>query len=582
MKLDDLHKEALERFKIAEEGWHDIYEEALDDLRFVYDVDGGQWPDEIRKDRKGRPMITVNKLIKFVRQLRNELRINKPHIKVVPVDNVADPKTARLYEALIRQIEYLSSAEIAYDTAYMNAVAASIGFFRITTRYSSPYSFEQDIYINRIMNPFSVHYDPTATDFNFTDAKYCFVDEWIGKKEFKSRYKGADVSSIEGSMTGQVRSLWFKEDKVRVSEYFYKDTKKQKIVLAEKKNPDTGVPMRFTAILDDRIKQEAADGEITVLKERDSEFEVVKWAKISGTEILEDPKDWPGKYIPVIPVIGDEIVVNGKRYLLSLARGAKGPQRMYNYWASAATETVALAPKMPYVVEHRQIHGFEREWEEANIKNRMYIRYKHVPGLDRPRREPQAQVPTAMITMMQTTHFDLEDQLGRYEAAKGAQSNERSGKAILARVAQSDKSTFNFVDNLSRAIVYAGKQLIDLIPKIYDTHRAVRILGEDGSEEVVEVNAPTGKIDPITNKPIIANDLTVGQYDVIATVGPSYTSRRQEAVQMMVQAMQYAPMAAPVLAPLIFKYSDWPGSEEIANELKQYLTAMAQKGGEKK
>ena len=310
----------------------------------------------------------------------------------------------------------------------------------------------------------------------------------------------------------------------------------------------------------------------TITKEREMDVEVVKWCKLNGAEILEE-SEWPTNDIPIIPMFGDEVVCDGKRYYISLARGAKGPQQMYNYWATAATETVALAPKMPFIVDHRQIKGFENEWEEANIKNRMYIRYNAVAGLNKPAREPQAQVPAAIMNMMQATAYDVEDHLGQYESSKGETSNERSGKAIMARVRQTDKGTYLFVDNSTRAKVAAGRQIIKLIPKIYDTQRAMRIRGEDGSEQLVQVNKPALMPNGQVGK---ENDLTVGQYDLIATVGASFSSKRMEMVEMMMQAMQYAPNLAMVIAPLMFKFSDMPGAQEIYAEVKKQADMMQQ------
>ncbi|MDO9527919.1 MAG: portal protein, partial [Syntrophales bacterium] len=318
----------------------------------------------------------------------------------------------------------------------------------------------------------------------------------------------------------------------------------------------------------------------TIAQERTEQAHQVKWCKMNGAEVLEKA-DWAGKYIPIIPVLGDEIVVEGKKYYLSLARGAKGPQEMYNYHSTAATETIALAPKSPFMVDHRQIKGFENEWEEANTTNRMYIRYNAIAGLEKPQRERQTEVPSAIMAMMQQAAFDIEDHLGRYEATKGQKSNERSGKAILARIAQADKGTYTFVDNLTRAIVYAGRQIIDLIPKIYDTQRALTIMGEDGEQSIVQVNVP--ELDGMGNAGL-ANDLSVGKYDLIASVGASFGSKRQETVAMMLESMQYAPAIAHIISPLIFKYADFPGAQEIYAEIKTQVEKMqeGEQGGNKK
>lgn len=559
MKIEDFLKDAKDRYKESVAGWDHIYREASSDIKFVYDVDEGQWPYNIRQQREkdGRPVLTVNKLQKYVRQNRGSQMMNRPRMKVIPVDSNSDPQMAELYNGLIRQIEYLSRAEIAYDTAYNHSISGSIGFFRINTQYEDFDSFNQEITIKRVLNPLSIHFDPYAQEFCLEDAQYCFVEDLISKEQFKKLYPKAEIQDFDSSSTAQLFGDWLKSDKVRVAEYYYKDTKTRKLVQLE---GGQVIPIDKKLTMD-AIK--AAGGKI--VRERTVEIPVVKWAKINGVEKLEET-EWAGSGIPIIPVFGDEVVSEGKRYYLSLARGAKGPQQMYNYWCTAATETVALAPKMPFIVDHRQIKGFENEWEDANTQNRMYIRYNAIAGLQKPSREPQAQMPAAIINMMQNTAFDIEDHLGMYEASMGKESNERSGKAITARVAQADKGTYTYAQNLTWAIIAAGRQIIELIPKIYDTERALRIMGEDGTHGVVEVNKPVLMADGSTGK---ANDLSVGKYDLIATIGASYSSKRQEMVQAMIESMQYAPTLAPYIAPLIFKYSDWPGAEEVASAIQQ-------------
>jgi len=567
MKEADFIKDVKENYKEAVAGWDEIYKNASDDIKFVYDVDEGQWPETVRKDRETdkRPIITSNKLQKILRRIRGDGMMNRPSLKVIPADSAADPEMAQLYSGILREIEYLSSADIVYDTAYNHSISSSVGFWRIITQYTDENSFEQDVRLKRVINPLSIHFDPNAQEFNLEDARYCFAEERMKMDVFKKRYPKAEKHDFDSSTTATLFGDWMSKDSLRVAEYFYKDTVRNKLVLlADGKVIPIGGKITIDALK--HMGQE-------IVRERTAETDVVKWIKTNGVEILEESV-WPGKSIPIIPMFGDEVVVEGKRYYISLARGAKGPQQMYNYWATAATETVALAPKMPFIVDHRQIKGFEKEWDEANIHNRMYIRYKAIAGLQKPARENQAQVPTAIMNMMQSTAYDIEDHLGQYESSKGEASNERSRVAIMARVQQSDKGTYLFINNRTRSMICGGRQIIDLIPKIYDTQRALQILGEDGQHSLVEVNKSTLGADGVT--PIKENDLTVGKYDMIASVGASYSSMRQEMTETMVQAMQYAPDLAPVIAPLIFKYSDSPGAQEISAELNKAVAQMQQ------
>lgn len=556
------------RHKLAETGWQDIFAKSTDDMRFVYDVGEGQWPAKMRRDREKdkRPVLTINKLQKFVRTLRGDALQNRPRMKVIPVDSRGDVKMAKLYNDLIREIEYLSNAPTAYDTGYGHAIASSIGFYRITTEFEGNDSFDQCLKIKRILNPPSVLFDPSAVEFELEDARYCFVETLVDKKEFKDQWPDAAANDFIGT-GAKLFGEWLQGDKIRIAEYFYKEPIKRTLVQL-----DNGEILTLSDQLTPEFIQSNGN---KIIRDRVVNDHVVKWVKMNGVEVLEKA-DWPGKGIPIIPIFGDEIVVEGKRYYLSFFRGAKGSQQMYNYWATAATETVALAPKMPYMVDHRQIDGFEQEWEEANRKNRMYIRYNAIQGMKKPTREKAADIPSAIMAMMRTTAFDIEDHLGRYESSKGEASNERSRVAIVERINQSDKGTFTFVDNFKKAIMAGTRQMIDLIPPIYDTQRALRVMDEAGNERIENVNVPIMGTD---GKATLANDLSVGKYDLIATVGSSYGSKREEMVDTMIKAMQFAPMLAPVIAPLVFKFSDVPGAEEIYKEVKAYVDKMEKQGG---
>lgn len=567
MDNETILEEANERYPIGVQGWKDIYKEAEEDMEFIYDVGDGQWPagERAKRESADRPVLTINKLQKFIRQLRGDAIQNKIQMKVVPVDSVSDPETAKFYADLIRQIEYVSDADSAYDTAFMHATSSSVGFIRLLTQYVDDESFDQEAIIERIINPNSIHFDPKAKKFQYEDAKWCFAEDLMLQSDFKHEFPQAELTDFSG--TGKALfGEWLDGDKIRVAEYFYKEPVIKEIVQLE-----TGDIITLSDTMSpEYIKSQGG----IIVNNRKVHTHKVMWAKLNGAEVL-DSGEWIGKDIPIIPMFGDEIVVKGRKYYLSLLRGAKGSAQMYNYWATAATEAVALAPKMPYIVDYRQIKGFETEWEEANKENRMYIRYNAIQGMDKPRRETQSDVPRAIMSMMSTTAYDIEDHLGRYQASKGEASNERSGKAITARIQQSDKGSFFCIDNRRKSIVCVCKQLIDIIPKIYDTQRALRVRGEDGKERVEEVNVPELQPDDSVQ---VRNDLTVGKYDLIATTGASFSSARQEMVATMLEAMQYAPTVAPFIAPLIFKFSDAEGAEEIYSEIKKGMEKMASSG----
>jgi hypothetical protein len=556
MTDEKLIEEAKKRFAKSVEAEAENRKNWIDDVQFY---SGEQWPTEIRKSREidSRPCLTVNRLPQFVRQVTNDQRQNRPSIKIRPADDNADPETAEILQGLVRHIESNSNADQAYDNAFFYAVTGSFGYFRIVTDYASDNSFEQEIFIRRIANPLSVYGDADSNEPDGSDWNYCFVVEEVPSEQFEAEHGKetvADWDQGSGSDGG-----WVTKEVVRVAEYYYVETQKVKIYL----HADGSVS-----------EEPGADPMFPDLDSREVSKRVVKWAKIGGDKVL-DKTDLPGTYIPVIPVYGDEVIIDGKKELISLIRFAKDPQRMLNYWRSTETELVALQPKAPFVVAEGQLEGYEGEWKQANTKNFAYLTYNPVDvngnQVPAPQRQGFAAPPSGVLQGALNAESDLKSVTGIYDASLGAKSNETSGKAILARQKEGDVSTFHFIDNMTRAIRQAGRILVQYIPAIYDTPRVVRILGEDGTEEMRQVNQPVIEKDEQGNPVERIYDLGLGTYDVVCAAGPSYSTQRQEAAASMQAILQAAPQLMQVAGDLLVKNLDWPGADELAERLKKTI-----------
>lgn len=551
---------ARERFKKLQAADSDIRKNALENLNFVYNIDNGHWPESIRLEREqdSRPCLTSNKLRKYVSQVANRERDQRMVGKVRPVDDNADVATAKIIEGIIRQIEYSSNANSIYTDAGEKAIAGGFGYWRIITQESDN-SFEQDVLIKKIDNQFSVYLDPKGN--------YGFVREGMSKKEFESEYPDKIPSDFDLSGQGEEYELWYEEDKIFVADYYYKE--KYDKTIAQILNVQTN-ENKIIELTKEITPEFLIMNNYQIIKQKTIKAYKVKWAKICGLDEPLDEGDWVGDDIPIIEVLGDSFNVAGKLYKNALIADAKDPQRMYNYWITHMTETVALAPKSPYLVTPQMVKGFETMWNESNKKNFPYL-LVNAQGNQFPRREPPPQVPTGAAAMLQLAQADIQDTVGMYQASFGERSNERTGVAIRERAGRSEFGTYHFGDNFRRAILNSTRQLINIIPKIYDTERVVRILGEDGSDSLVKINQTV--MDLATGRPVILNDLTIGKYDVVADVG-MYSTRRQEAVDAMTATMQAAPNVAPLMLDLVFKASDWPYADEIGNRLKANLPAL--------
>ena len=494
------------------------------------------------------------------------------------MDDAADPAIAQIYDGLIRNIERTSKADVAYDTAVDGAVSNGFGYFRINTDYADDDSFDLDLRIERIVNPFSVYGDPLSTAANSSDWSQCFVTEVLSHQVFRARYKGAEAVNWSDSGYARLPSPWAQEKSVLVAEWWRRERVKRPIVaLSDGTVLEASVYARQKDLLD-------AQG-LTVLGEREALAHKVTQTVLTGAEVLEK-NDWAGKYIPIVPVYGDEVNVEGKRHFRSLIRDAKDAQRMLNYWRTASTELTALAPRVPFIGRKGTFKSDARKWATVNSQNHAFIEYD---GETPPQRQPMdSGRAIGAIQEALNAADDMKAILGMYDASLGAQGNETSGKAILARQQEGDTSNFHFIDNLNRAIEHGGRILIDLIPTVYSGRRMIRVLGADNVAasvalgQPVAVRGPDGQpqMDPVTQLPMTRLcDLGRGKYDLTVETGPSYASRRQETADQILQMIQAYPPAAPVLGDLLAKNLDWPEADEVARRLHALLPPQLQAAG---
>jgi len=532
--------------------------EALDDVRFAA---GDQWPVDVQNSRvlEARPCLTINKVDAYIRQICNQQRQQRPRIKVHGMNNESDAKIAEILTGICRHIENQSDADSAYDHAFEYAVKMGWGYWRITTDYVREDSFDQEIYIKPVENPFTVYFDPNSVLPDGSDAERVLVTTVISKNVFKKMYPEAEFDQGFSSRgTGDTESEWVTKEDIRIAEYFY--TERTKEMLLQLSDGTTG----YSDEIPSKEVLEAAG--ITVVDKRETWRKKIKWCKLTAMEILEEG-EWAGKFIPIVPTYGQEVRVDDKHKKFGLVRMAKDPQRMYNYWSTALTETVALAPKAKWLLAEGQDEGHENEWAMANIKAMPVLRYKQTDIEGRPAPAPtrlQPEPPPAgVMSALQGMNQDLQAVVGIFDPSQLPQGN-MSGKALQGQQSQVDMTNFHYYDNLTRSIRHTGRIILDLIPKIYDRERVMRIIGDDGKPEIVTLNQPGTDENGVAK---ILNDVTVGEYDVVMDTGPGYNSKRQEASESMATILAADPNLMSQIGDLWFRNMDFPGADVIADRL---------------
>ena len=553
-KEQDIITEALHRFETAADSWQETYDLALGDVAFI-DEPEGQWDETSKNNRKNRPCLTFDKLSASVDRIVGSQFANMPSIKVRAAEE-GDETTAEVFQGLIRQIDQRGLK--AFKTAYKFAVKGGWGCFLIDHDYIDDVSLNQDIIIREIKNPFSVLIDPVVQAQPIEEARYGFVFEDIERDEFERMYPEAksEGSQSDFESTGNFDS-WVSQDYVRVADYYRIVTEETRLVQLS-----DGRVVDYSQI--ELITDELNLNGITLGKERRVQMRKLERYKLTALEVLEEI-ECVGRYIPIVPVFGKTTNVDGTFFSRGIVQKAKDAQKMYNYARSVAVEVTALTPKQPYLVTPGMIKGHEERWRNMMTSSDPVMFFNFDQG-QKPFREAPAQGSPALSQDAQLASADIQATTGIFEANLGQQGNETSGVAIRGRQFQGELTNYEYADQLSDSLELAGKICIDLIPKIYDTERQIRILGEDETEEVIAVNKPLQ--DMQTGEFILTNDLSVGHYDIKMATGPSFSTRKQETAEQLSQIIAQNPDMSQLVGDILFKNLDLVGGDEVISRLR--------------
>lgn len=566
---NDIVATARRRFQLAKDFYGIARQQAVADTRFAMgDSDNRwQWPDDIVTSRisQKKVMLTVNITAQHCNQIINNIRQNRPASKVSPADDYADKRTAELIEGLLRNIKASSHADDAHDVASEHAIYGGEGYWRVRTEYESDTSFDQVIVIDPLPNPNLVFVDCFARKSDRSDAEWGFIFEDISKEEFKRKHPDIDAASWTNDPGG-----WVQENTVRQAEYYYCEYVKDTVCLLS-----TGQ----TVLKSELKKYPFAD----IVKERPTERVEWHWCLLVGGN--EDPIEkevWPGKYLPIITVVGKELNVDGEIVRKGIVRDLKDSARMVNYAYSETVQSLALQNKIPYLAEAESIKGHEAIWQQANLENFAFLPYNAYDENDKPLPKPERQqgspMATAQVQLLQLSTEQMRASSGQQNANFGIRSEAQSGVGIQRLKVQGETATFHFPDNLAKALRYEDVVLIDLIQKIYDTPRVVRVLGLDGKMDKVMLDPgmdrPHAEVEGNSEDEQAIQRIfnpQLGRYDVVIDTGPTYQTQRQEAADRLTEMTTRNPQLMQVAGDIIVRAQDFPMSEELARRLEKTI-----------
>lgn len=568
-----LHKWAMEQFQACVDREAELRPKQTDDRRFAC-LD--QWPAEIRKQRENdpngpRPCLTIDKITQYRQQIVNEIRKNRPAVKVRPVDSKADPATAKILQEKIRHIEERSKADIAYETASEWAIDVGEGYFRVVTEYID--GENQEICIKPIANRFSVYMGPHLMP-DGSDAQLCFITEDMPVSAFRKAHPEAKYKAADLEAEGDLQEYWDADEKVRVAELMYIESSTTNMLELADGNEVSEAEYWES---DDKEEERAR-----IVDSYPKESDTVKWLKMTSAEILEE-QEFSSKFLPVVKVVGHERIVDGKIDRWGIVRPAKDSQRLYNYWASVLTENLGLTARSKWLAAAGQVEGFEAQWRKSNTSTDPFLTYNPIDVNGQPV-PPPVKVPAgspdvAILQQLKLIEHDIQTSLGMFRASVGDSQGDQSGRAIRALQGQSDTATFHFPDNLARSIRHLGRILIDMIPRVYDVRQIFRLIGEDGKpgEAIIDPRQPEAMRQVETSSGIrtIYNP-GVGTYDVVATVGPSYATKRQESSEFMLEISKSQPELLKFIGHILFKELDINGADRIAEIFEKMLPPQLQ------
>jgi len=563
-KHQQVHLRAMRRFEQVED--KEQRKLSVEDMRFAH-VQGGQWDEAAVEKRLNRPMFTINRIEPAIDQIVGNQRQNRVSIKIRPVSDGADEKTAKIFNGLIRNIESSSNATNSYDSAFDESLAGGYGGWRILTEYSDDDVFEQDLKVMPIKSAASSLYFGPSEEYDKRDAPYAFLVTNMPKSEFEHEFRGKQALSFAEDVYSRGGcDDWFQGDTVRVAEYWEKVPVTKRIALL---SDGTVIDQDEDGQVLDELSQQG----VTVLKTRTVDSHKLVMYMLNGNEVLEE-QEWSGKYIPLIPVYGKVHTIEGRTYVKGLVRDSKDSQRIYNYETSQAIETSALTPKDPLWYTPEQAAGHEVKWKTFNTRNDPFMPYNEDPkSPGPPKRGGAPALQQATLAMISQAAGDIEATTGIYAPALGNAPQLLSEKSVRSQAEKGDRGSFIYVDNLAKSIKYCGEVLMDLIPRIYDTARTIRVLNVDGTSEEVEINGHLNRsvIDTQTGEKVLVNDLTQGKYDVVSSSGPSFATKRQETSAQLIELSAANPIIAQLGLDIIARNLDINDSDELHTRIRSQM-----------
>ena len=561
MDFEDI-TEVNQALKDSQEAEYDIRENVREAHHFI-DKRDGQWEPEIINMLSNRPRYTLDKTGPIVDQISGEIDNADFTIRVRPSGGEATKDNAKIFDGLIRNIRNVSNAEMVFKTASRSAVTGGIDGFEIVQDYVDADSIDdQDLFIRKIHNYVDrVWFDQMAEEQDNNDARFCFVLSKITVPEYEKKFGEAPTGGIGDQRTNQVYS-YKPTDMVMIGKFLYKKPRNIKLV-----KMSNGKTYREDSEEFQQVKDEFAAAGITEEKSRNRKSWRVYSRLFTNDKWLSEPEETVFDYLPVVALYGNYKVSENKKIYRGVVEKLIDPQRIYNYSVSRQIEEGALAPRDKFWMTRTQVAGNEDTLSTMNTNADPVQTYTHDPEAPgAPVRTNSSQVNQGLAQVAATASEDLNAAAGLFSANMGDNPGLQSGVALDIQTSKGDNGMTKWINMVEVAICYAGKVLINAIPRSYDSTRQVRILSEDGSFEMQTINEQVK--DMQTGEIVTLNNLSAGDYDSVCEAGLAFKSKQKEAAAAFVEMAQVDPSLIELSGDILMKNMQQDGFED-AGERKR-------------
>lgn len=578
--------------------WYSAYKENID--RFQSDVNfsfNDQWEGYERGEflQRQKVVLTINVLYSYLMQIIAEQRQNSAQIEVRNLDGRAQQSEITMVENMLREIAYQSDSDLAYQTGFKCALMGGFGAWRVTIDYESHNSFDEAVKIVRIKDPLKCYFDPDAQHPTKCDGEYCGIYTRMTPEEFAAAYPEIDnPRSALPPISSSNDFNWFDGKEITVCEHFQKVYEKKKLcklsngdaVLEEdlkehlaflnEQREDQMTELRAKWMETQRqnnisgivepLNDETINSHIPKIKvvdERETTVTKIKQYKFIKDVILEEGEFY-GHMLPIVFVDGDTEMLNGKECCRSFIRFARDAQKLLNFNVSEIAQKMKVSRGATFMATATQIGGEYKElWRnpEASIAALLYNPDPMaMANGGAPIVMPAQELPQTLLGMPGTILNLIQLILGRYEANKGEQGNEQSGRAIANRAKQGNLAVFVYLDNLNAAIEQTARICLHLLPYILTENRYIGLRARDGKTNFTQIKA------------VDLEKLKKMKYDVAVKAGSPFEMQKADSYAQLLSFIQLNPQAlSTILADLAAENLNVSNVQQIVDRVKQFV-----------